>query len=212
MKVPFPKATVYQKGDASAIVPVEIDTSDGPPIFLAFEDWKTAVVFCRRNRNAGIELSPIRLDRGREQFKDVFRSRCTASGNEESFFIFNPETLWDEEITVVSAQHLLAAEGNQLEARRCHLEWPADPLVDRGDTATEVDFYHYIGQNRRRIGKVAFFALPLQDRNDFSCVPEHLITFDEAKWIADELTKGGNAGRMRYYSWETRPATTNGGE
>ena len=110
---------------------MEIDTSDGPPIFLAFEDWKLAVLFCRRNRNAGIELSPIRLDRGREQFKEVFRSHCVRPGNEETCFIFNPQTLWDEEVTVVSARHLLAADGNQLEARHCCLEWPSDARVER---------------------------------------------------------------------------------
>ena len=64
----------------------------------------------------------------------------------------------------------------------------------------EVDFYHYVGRNRHRIGKVAFFALPLVDRNDFSCTPEHLITFDEAKWIAGELDKSATTGRMRYYT------------
>lgn len=205
MKVPFPKATVYQKCDAT-VMPLAIYTSDGPAIFLAFEDWKMAVAFCRRNRNAGLELTPIRLDRGREQFKEIFRSRCTAPGSEGSFFLYDPETLWDEEVTVVDAQHLLKAEKDQLEARLCHLEWPADALVDRGSTTMEVDFYHYVGRNRRRIGKVAFFALPLQDRNDFSCVPEHLITFDEAKWIAGELEKGGNTGQMRYYTWQARDA------
>ncbi len=205
MKVPFPKATVYQKCDAS-VVPVRIDISEGPPIFLAFEDWKLAVLFCRRNRNAGIELSPIRLDRGREQFKEVFRAQCATPGNEETCFIFNPETLWDEEVTVVSAQHLLAAEENQLEAKKCCLEWPPDDRVDRGAVAMEVDFYHYVGQNRHRIGKVAFFALPLRDRNDFSCAPEHLITFDEARWIAGELKEGSTAGRMRYYDWQVRTA------
>ena len=132
MKVAFPKATVYQKCDASAVMPMAIFTTDGPAIFFAFEEWKLAVAFCRRNQNAGIELTPILLDRGREQFKEVFRSHCAAPGNEESFFIFNPETLWDEEVMVVNAQHLLKAEKDQVEARRCHLEWPADPLVDRG--------------------------------------------------------------------------------
>ena len=203
MKVPFPKATVYQTSDAS-VVPVRIHVSDGPPIFLAFEDWKLAVLFCRRNRNAGIELSPIRLDRGREQFKEVFRGQCVTLGNEETCFIFNPETLWDEEVTVVSARHLLAAEENQLEAKRCRLEWPRDARVDRGAVAMEVDFYHYVGRNRHRIGKVAFFALPLRDRNDFSCSPEHLITFEEAQWIAGELEKGSPTGRMRDYDWQVR--------
>ena len=205
MKVPFPKATVYQKYDA-AVGPVEIRTHDGPSIFLAFEDWKTAVLFCRRNRNAGIELTPIRLDRGREQFQDVFRPRCTSLGREESFFLFNPETLWDEEVTVVSAKQILAAQGNQLEARRCQLEWPSDAYVDRGSMAMEVDFFHYVGRNRRRIGKLAFFALPLDDRNDFSCIPEHLITFDEAKWIGGELERGGAAAGCATDAWEVRAA------
>jgi hypothetical protein len=206
MKVPFPKATVFQKGDGPGVEPVAICTSDGPAIFLAFEEWKLAVAFCRRNRNAGIELSPIQLDRGREQFKEVFRSRCSAPGNEDSFFLYNPETLWDEEVAVVNAQQLLKAEGNQIEARMCELEWPADELVDRGNTTMQVDFFHYVGRSRRRIGKVAFFALPLDDRNQFSCIPEHLITFDEAKWIAGELEKGGSTGRMRYYTWQVRAA------
>jgi len=212
MKVPFPKATVYQNHSTSEIAPLEIETDDGPLIFLAFEDWKKAVAFCRRNHKAGLQLSPIRLDRGREQFKEVFRRHCTAPGNEESFFIIDPDTLWDEEVTVVSADHLLAAQGNQLEARRCHLEWPAaEPLTcHRGDTMVEVDFFHTAGGKKRRIGKVAFFALPLEDRNGFSCIPEHLITFDEAKWIASELKRGGNAGQVRYYLWSIRPATQNG--
>ncbi len=212
MKVPFPKATVYQNHNTSEIAPLEIQTDDGAVIFLAFEDWKRAVTFCRRNQKAGLQLSPIRLDRGREQFKQVFRAHCTAPDHEGSFFIIDPDTLWDEEITVVNAADLLAAEANQLEAKRCHLEWPAvEPLTSiRGDTMAEVDFYHSVGKNKRRIGKVAFFALPLEDRNDFFCVPEHLITFDEAKWIAGELKRGGNAGQMRYYLWSTRPATKNG--
>jgi hypothetical protein len=206
MKVPFPKATVFQKCDAT-VAPVEIRTHDGPSIFLAFEDWKSAVLFCRRNQNAGIELSPIRLDRGREQFQDVFRTRCTAAGSEDSFFLFNPETLWDEEVMVVTAKQILTAQGNQLEAKRCQLEWPSDAYVDRGAMAMEVDFYHYVGRSRRRIGKLALFALPLHDQNDFSCMPEHLITFDEAKWIAGELEQGASNGRMRYYTWEVRART-----
>jgi hypothetical protein len=72
--------------------------------------------------------------------------------------------------------------------------------------AMEVDFFHYVGRNRRRIGKLAFFALPLDNRNDFSCIPEHLITFDEAKWIGGELERGARSGRMRYYAWEVRAA------
>ena len=113
---------------------------------------------------------------------------CTAygPGNEETCFIFNPQTLWDEEVTVISARHLLAADGDPLEARRCCLEWPSDARVG-GTAVMEVDFYHHVSRNRHRIGKVAFFALPLVDRNDFSCAPEHLVTFDEAKWIAGEL-------------------------
>ena len=200
MKVPFPKATVYQKYDA-AVAPVEIRTHDGPSIFLAFEDWKTAVLFCRRNRNAASSSRrsgwivvasssrtfspPLHFLRPRREFLP-FQSRNAVGRRGHGGH----------------RQADMAAQGNQLEAKRCQLEWPSDAYVDLGSMAMEVGFFDYVGRNRRRIGKLAFFALPLDDRNDFSCIPEHLITFDEAKWIAGEF--GRAQQRPDATLWEVR--------
>ncbi len=96
--------------------------------------------------------------------------------------------------------------------RECQPTWATEP-ADRALTVAEVadrlnispqtvyDLVTGCCLHPRECRESPFrclFALPLDDRNDFSCIPEHLITFDEAKRVAGELTKGGNTGRMRY--------------
>ncbi len=194
MRVSFPQATVYQSCHTSESAPVELQTGDGRLVFLAFTDWDQAAAFCRRNGDEGLGLDPIRLDRDAEQFKEAFRPYFSTLGGENRFFAINPHTLRDQQVTVAVAKDVLAAADGQLEVKTRHLEWLAGaPTAHRGapgDTI-ELDFYDLLDKRRRRVGTVAFAVLPLEQRTDFSCFPEYLIIFDEAKWIAGELKRGG---------------------
>ncbi len=192
MKVPFPKATVYQESQyVGNRAHGNRDRATVPLIFLAFEDWKKAVAFCRRNQNAGIRA-----------FSDTAGSGPRAVQGGFSLALLRPRAMRRVSLSSIptrfGTKRSRSSAPGPLGGRReptggqDGATWSGRPTSPSPRPWRHDDGGRLLplrGPKSRRIGKVAFFALPLEDRNDFSCVPEHLITFDEAKWIAGELKR-----------------------
>lgn len=51
------------------------------------------------------------------------------------------------------------------------------------------------------VGRIDFYALPIQKQDDFLCTPPGIISFDEAQTIAVELYQQVAQGRVGRYEW-----------
>ena len=53
----------------------------------------------------------------------------------------------------------------------------------------------------KEVGSAILYAVPLHSDYDYRCSPEWLLTFAQAKRIAEQLAKGKDGGRVDMYDW-----------
>jgi hypothetical protein len=55
------------------------------------------------------------------------------------------------------------------------------------------------------VGRVDFYALPVQKEGDFSCTPSNIVSFADAQTISNELTRQVVKGKTGRYEWRKTP-------
>jgi hypothetical protein len=71
---------------------------------------------------------------------------------------------------------------------------------------TSVDlFITEPGRLTTQVGRVDFYALPVQKVADFSCTPPGIVSFTDAQAISAELTRQVEKGKMGRYEWRKSP-------
>jgi hypothetical protein len=51
------------------------------------------------------------------------------------------------------------------------------------------------------VGRIDFYALPIQGNDDFYCTPWTIVSFNEALAISVKLSQGADAGSIGRYVW-----------
>ena len=71
---------------------------------------------------------------------------------------------------------------------------------------TSVDlFITEPGRLTTQVGRVDFYALPVQKEGDFSCTPPSIVSFPDAQAISTELTRQVGKGKIGRYEWRKSP-------
>jgi hypothetical protein len=51
------------------------------------------------------------------------------------------------------------------------------------------------------VGRIDFYALPVQKGHDFVCTPRDIVSFSEAQAVSVRLSQGGVVGGIGRYTW-----------
>lgn len=51
------------------------------------------------------------------------------------------------------------------------------------------------------VGRIDFYALPIQKQDDFVSTPRGIVSFEEAQGISVELSQGTVLGKIGAYVW-----------
>ena len=51
------------------------------------------------------------------------------------------------------------------------------------------------------VGRVDFYALPIQKEGDFACTPPNIVAYTDAQAISIDLTRQALRGRIGRYEW-----------
>jgi hypothetical protein len=57
------------------------------------------------------------------------------------------------------------------------------------------------GRLAMEAGNVEFYAVPVQEQDDFQCRPPYVISLEEAKTISAEVARQRIQGRIGWYEW-----------
>lgn len=57
------------------------------------------------------------------------------------------------------------------------------------------------GASTEQVGSANIFAIPLENKKDFTCTPKGIISFDEAQQIARLLDNDHVIGKISNYEW-----------
>jgi hypothetical protein len=75
-------------------------------------------------------------------------------------------------------------------------------FVDGRSAMTSVDlFITEPGRLTTPVGRVDFYALPIQKEGDFSCTPPSIVSFTDAQAISIDVTRQAVKGRIGRYEW-----------
>jgi hypothetical protein len=58
-----------------------------------------------------------------------------------------------------------------------------------------------IGRLTTQVGRIHFYALPVQKADDFTAVPPEIVSFADVQAISVELSSQGVQGRVGRYQW-----------
>jgi hypothetical protein len=56
-----------------------------------------------------------------------------------------------------------------------------------------------------RVEGAMFYAVPIEKRLDFHCIPPDLLTYPELEAISRQLASKTTSGQVREYRWEEVP-------
>jgi len=58
-----------------------------------------------------------------------------------------------------------------------------------------------VGRLTTQVGRIDFYALPVQKADEFICVPPNIVSFAEAQAISVELAQGSVQGKVGRFGW-----------
>ena len=62
-------------------------------------------------------------------------------------------------------------------------------------------FVTELGRLTTQVGRVDFYAMPVQKQGDFTSVPRDIISLAEAQAISAAISRGVIQGKVRRYAW-----------
>ncbi len=58
-----------------------------------------------------------------------------------------------------------------------------------------------VGRLTTQVGRIDFYAVPVQKEDDYMCVPRNIVSFADAQAIALELSRLNVQGIVGRYEW-----------
>lgn len=58
-----------------------------------------------------------------------------------------------------------------------------------------------VGRLTTQAGRIDFYTLPIQKKDEFTAVPPGIVSFEEAYAVSVELAQGGTQGRVGRFEW-----------